>query len=339
VGPEALAWLEPLVEHRWPSYDVVFPQRRRRLEIGYSSLTSPRLDVVVRGALASAPGSELVLGEPAVDVQSDRVVLGDGRVIEGTLVVDARGMGSGLESSHCDDSRPDPSGRGYQKFLGLEVRLREATTVMRPVIMDATVAQLDGFRFVYTLPLAPDRLLIEDTYYSDSPSLDRDSVRARVRAYADDKRLQVDEVLREETGVLPVPWTAESKAPQGGPLRAGYGGGFFHPTTGYSLPVAVRLASCLASVPPERAKAAGEALRARHARQSRFCRLLNWLLFRAYPPDQRFHVLDRFYRLPEATIRRFYALELTMTDRARLLLGRPPAGLSLRAAFSRWQAA
>ena len=92
-------------------------------------------------------------------------------------------------------------------------------------------------------------------------------------------------------------------------------------------------------MPPEEAKAAVQALRAAHGRQSRFCRLLNWLLFRAYPPEQRFHVLERFYRLPEATIRRFYALELTMADRARLLLGRPPAGLSLRAAFSRWQAA
>ena len=45
------------------------------------------------------------------------------------------------------------------------------------------------------------------------------------------------------------------------------------------------------------------------------------------------------YRLPEATIRRFYALELTLGDRARLLVGRPPAGLSLKTAFTRWQAA
>jgi len=329
VGSEALAWLEPLVEHRWPSYDVAFPGRRRRLEIGYSSLTSPRLDAVVRGALTAAPGSELCLGAPAVEIGSDRVVLGDGRVIEGTLVVDARGP----------EKAPPTTGRGYQKFLGLEVRLRGASTLTHPIIMDANVPQHEGLRFVYTLPLAPDRVLIEDTYYSDSPALDRDTLRARVHAYADEKRLHVGEVLREETGVLPVPWTSERASFTEGPLRAGYAGGFFHPTTGYSLPVAVRLAARLAAVAPEKAKGAAAALRAEHDRQARFCRLLNWLLFRAYPPEQRFHVLERFYRLPEATIRRFYALELTMADRARLLLGRPPAGLSLRAAFSRWQAA
>ena len=76
-----------------------------------------------------------------------------------------------------------------------------------------------------------------------------------------------------------------------------------------------------------------------HERQARFCRLLNWLLFCAYPQGERWQVLQRFYRLPEATIRRFYALDLTLADRARLLLGRPPGGLSWRAAWSSLQAA
>jgi lycopene beta-cyclase len=244
------------------------------------------------------------------------------------VVVDARGP----------ESAPATTGGGYQKFLGLELRLGRPGPGL-PMIMDATVPQDDGFRFVYRLPLGADRVLVEDTYYSDTAALDRDQLRARVLRYAEDQGLEVREVLREETGVLPVPWAAPERRPPGGPLRAGYAGGFFHPTTGYSLPVAARLAERLAAVPPEEAPTAARALAKEHEGRARFCRLLNWLLFRAYPADQRFHVLERFYGLPEATIARFYALELTMGDRARLLLGRPPAGLSLRAAFSRWQAA
>ncbi|MET0410020.1 MAG: lycopene cyclase family protein, partial [Polyangiaceae bacterium] len=57
--------------------------------------------------------------------------------------------------------------------------------------------------------------------------------------------------------------------------------------------------------------------------------------FSAFAPAERFHVLERFYRLPEATIRRFYALELSSADRARILCGRPPSGLSLKRVFSR----
>jgi lycopene beta-cyclase len=63
--------------------------------------------------------------------------------------------------------------------------------------------------------------------------------------------------------------------------------------------------------------------------QQRFTTLLNRWLFRAITPNQRFRMLERFYRLPEPTIARFYALQMTAMDRARIVCGRPPQGLSL----------
>jgi len=75
------------------------------------------------------------------------------------------------------------------------------------------------------------------------------------------------------------------------------------------------------------------ALATAHGRQLRFAFRLNHMLFNWFPPAQRFHVLERFYRLPEPVVRRFYALELTAIDRARILVGRPPRGLSVRAAL------
>ncbi len=71
-----------------------------------------------------------------------------------------------------------------------------------------------------------------------------------------------------------------------------------------------------------------------HRAQVRFAHLLNRLLFHLFAPEDMWNVFARFYRLPEPVIRRFYALRLTTTDRARLLLGRPPRGVSLRAALS-----
>ena len=55
------------------------------------------------------------------------------------------------------------------------------------------------------------------------------------------------------------------------------------------------------------------------------------MMFRWFPPAQRRGVLEHFYRLPEDTIARFYALTLTRRDRARVFLRRPPPGLSWRA--------
>ena len=56
--------------------------------------------------------------------------------------------------------------------------------VICPRIMDATVPQLDGYRFVYLLPFSPTRLLIEDTRYSDGASLSDDELAAEALDYA-----------------------------------------------------------------------------------------------------------------------------------------------------------
>lgn len=329
VPEAARRWIEPLVAHRWSSYDVRFPALARTVRHAYATIPSARVNEVVGSALASARGSSLFTGVEATEVGPRGVRLADGRSLEGALVVDARGPGS----------RGGSPPAGFQKFVGLELALEEATAPARPLIMDATVPQADGFRFVYVLPLAPDRVLVEDTRFSDTDVLEREALREGVLEYARARGLSPFTVRREEEGVLPLPWASPRPRPLRPPLEAGYAGGFFHPVTGYSLPVALRLASLVAALPAERVF--GPELQAfvgRHRAQVRFAHLLNWMLFRAYPPASRWHVLERFYReMPDDTIRRFYALELTLRDRARLLVGRPPRGFSLRLAWAHLQ--
>jgi lycopene beta-cyclase len=323
-------WVFPLVAHRWPGYEVRFPALARAVHQSYASIPSPRLDAVVRERLAAAPGCALVTGATVESIGPREVRLADGRELAGRLVVDARGpQPAAVESA------------GYQKFVGLELALDGPRAPALPVVMDATVPQQDGFRFVYVLPLARDRVLVEDTYFSDSDALDRAALRGRCLAYAAGQDWGEPTVVREEHGVLPLPWRGLVPGEPRAPLVAGYAGGWFHPVTGYSFPLAVRLAALVASPAPEQALGPGlEALARRVRRQARFAHLLNWLMFRAYPPEARWHILERFYRdMPEATIRRFYALDLTWGDRARLLSGRPPRGLSLRRTWAHLQAA
>jgi lycopene beta-cyclase len=320
VGASTARRLEPLVVRRWAEQEVRFPGLRRTLVHGYASISSARLHDVVRERLGQS-GSSLLTGRTAVEVAPVSVRLEDGQRLQARVVVDSRGPGEAREHE----------GAGFQKFVGLELVLESPASLERPLIMDATVEQTGGFRFVYVLPLAPDRLLVEDTYFSETARLDAEMLRARVCAYAREQGWAPFAVAREESGVLPLPW--KGAPPRlSPPLRAGYAGGFFHPVTGYSLPVAARLAELVASLEPERLFGPELSAFARHhARQVRFARVLNWLMFRAYPASMRWHVLERFYReMPEATIRRFYALDTTRADRARILLGRPPRGFSLR---------
>ena len=323
VPVAARPWLDRLVVRRWAAHEVIFPSYRRRLPEAYAAIDSERLQREVEAAIARAPHARIIKA-CVREVEPDGVILDGGQRLAAQLVVDARGP-----------EHATMAAGGYQKFLGLDLALDGGTPPDVPILMDATVEQRDGFRFMYVLPWAHDRVLIEDTYYSDRPELDAAVSRQRVLQYARQLGLGVREVLREEHGVLPIPTRLGQQPGHAPPLRAGYAGGLFHPTTGYSLPVAVRLALHLAARPAHAALGEEYARWLRpHHQQVRFCLGLNRMLFDAFAPEQRHHVLERFYRLPVETIRRFYALELSQTDRARILCGRPPRGFSLR----RWLA-
>lgn len=325
-----------LAAHRWPSYDVRFPDRSRTVEIGYGCIESRGLADVLEARLAAAPGGQLRTGADVRRIDARGATLATGERIDGDLVVDARGP------------RLDPEVRcGFQKFYGVEIAVDAPHGLERPLLMDATVDQLDGFRFLYVLPLGPTRLLVEDTVFSASSGLEAAAWRARVldeaaaRGWVPAGRPGAHNasIVREELGVLPMPWSGPGpEAQTGGPLRAGYLGNWFHPATGYSAPHAMRLAALLQRHLDRPAGVfASEDYRrlVRHERgQARFARFLNRLLFTGVGPETRWTIFDRFYTHPEEMISRFYACALTPADRVRMLVGRPPRGFSVRHALT-----
>ena len=319
------SWIEPLVVARWPGYDVAFAELVRRLEMPYACVSSARLSERVGEALA-VPGCVLFTRTSASAVSASTVDIclpsGAHTTIHARVVIDARGP-----------HRLHASGGGWQTFLGQELELAEPHGLERPMLIDARGPQRGGFRFFYVLPLAEDRVLVEDTCFGDTADLDGATSRAAIARYVAARGWRVRRFVREELGALPMPLTVAAPATQP-PLVAGYAGGWFHPTTAYSFPVAARLAAHVASRPADQLFGAElDAFAHAHARQLAFATRLNRMLFRWFAPEDRHHVLARFYRLPEAVIARFYALELSAFDRARFFLGRPPRGMSLRAAF------
>jgi lycopene beta-cyclase len=317
VGEDERALLAPMIARRWDDHEVRFPGRKRRLGFGYNSVRSADLDRHVRSALTP---DRYRLRAPVASVGEDHVLLDGGERIEACAVIDARGPAPmpGLELA-------------WQKFVGRTYRFDRPHGVSRPVIMDACVAQDSGYRFVYSLPFGETELLVEDTYYSTSPVLDVPMVRGRVGAYLRCGGLFPAEVVDEETGVLPVLLGGDCSAlwPAGEPpvARLGLRGGFFHPTTGYSLPDAARNAILLASLADFPPRAIHACFRSRAERlwgERRFYQSLNRMLFRAADPPRRYLVLEHFYRLPEPTIARFYSGRSTAFDKLRILSGRPP---------------
>jgi len=309
-------WIEPLVAHRWTSHELRFPNRRRTLRDGYNSVTSERLHEVVAPVL----GDRLRLGAEVEEVAPDGIVLAGGERIAARAVVDGRGDPGG---AHLDVA--------FQKFLGLFIRLAEPHGLTGPILMDATVEQTDGYRFVYTLPFSETDVLVEDTYYADGPTLDRPGLRTGIEGYVEHQGWSIAEITGDEAGVLPIVLggniDAFWSAGPAGVARSGMRGAFFHPTTGYSLPEAVRLADELAAIRKPEGASLFDLTRRRSEelwRRTGYYRLLNRMLFRAAEPGQRYRIFERFYGLSTGLIRRFYAGRLKWTDKVRLLIGKPP---------------
>lgn len=314
LEPEAHALLDSLEKSRWSRHEVRFPKLGRLIETGYNSFSSSALDRWVRRELAE---SEYRLGTKVDRVGKDHIRLADGTRINAACVLDARGPQNetGLAV-------------GWQKFAGFEFEVA-GHGLQHPIIMDARIDQTDGYRFIYTLPLGPDRLFVEDTYYSDTTDLDVDRLRAAARRYAGGFG-HVGAELGAETGVLPIVLSGDPDRfwpDSDGAARAGMMGGFFHHTTGYSLPLAVANAQAFARAWAEGARIDAGWWRDRFThiwRQQRYFRLLNRMLFKAAPPELRYRVFEHFYRLPLPLIQRFYRGSLTWTDKCRILTGKPP---------------
>jgi len=321
-------WLQPFIAHNWPRQEVRFPGYRRELRTSYHSATSDQLaDVAAREF-----GDNFLLGREVEEISSRHVAMSGGETVEADCVIDGRG-------ARGDDNLT----LGYQKFIGKEVRCAKPHGQSVPIIMDATVPQQDGYRFIYTLPMDETRILIEDTYYSDGPELDDGMVTSEIDAYAERRGFEIADVVREERGVLPIVLTGDIQgfwASSGGTPRSGMRAALFHPTTGYSLPDAVRFADLMASKRPKTSEQA-HALAKRYSittwRQRDFFRVLNRFLFFAAEPHKRAGVMERFYTLPEPLIERFYACRLKPWDKARILIGRPPVPVS-RALQNIWVA-
>ena len=324
VDAAGAALVGPMIGHRWPGYEVRFPRHQRRIDQPYRTIASERLDAAVRAAMVEGA---IIAGE-VTTVAPTSVTLADGQMREATVVLDVRGFDAPPPGLRC----------GWQKFVGQVLDIPAGHGLAEPIVMDATVDQAAGYRFVYALPFSDTALFVEDTYYSDTPDLDRAALTRRIADWATARGFAIASTSREESGVLPVVtggdfdrfWPADDLV-----ARAGVRAALFHPLTSYSLPDAVRFATWLAREAPLDARL-GAATRARafaHWQRGGFERMLARMLFRAAAPAHRYRILERFYTLPAPLIARFYSGSSSWGDRLRILAGRPPVavGAALRA--------
>jgi lycopene beta-cyclase len=311
------SWLAPFLSGYWPRYEVRFPGLNRVMNLPYASVRYRSFIQHLKESL----GTSYRPVEWISKVEPEAVTLRDGTMIRSRCVVDARGW----------DNAGEYAQSGFQKFVGLQLQLKQPHGLLHPILMDATVPQVDGFRFMYVLPWDNTSILLEDTHYSRDPTLDFELYRKEILNYAQQKSWIVERVLGSEQGSLPIPLFGQERPETGAMPTIGVRAGLFHPTTGYSIYEAIMIAEWLARESSWAAKDLSKKLNqftSERWRQHEFYRRLNNMLFLASVDHQRYRVLEKFYEHEEGLVARFYSGQTSARDKLAILSGKPPVPVS-----------
>lgn len=305
IAPELHDWITPFIAYNWDKYDVRFPKRERTLDITYCTGNSGTLRACVLSLIESGRLRVMLKTRAETLEFSGPVIYANGFRLR-------------------KDEIP-----AWQKFVGHVIKTKTPHGLSHPIIMDATVEQIDGYRFVYLLPFTEDEILIEDTYFSDTAILSENEISSRLDDYIRAKGWGDHKIIRKEKGVLPMMMATERTDAS---TKIGLAGGFAVAATGFTVPYAVsladRIAQAIKSDGPDAAIAAIPKFRTEFIKAERYPRLLNRMFFRAAKPELRYKILQRFYGLSSGLIQRFYANKLTRYDKLRILTGKPPVPIS-----------
>ena len=318
LSEECASWADPLVESRWPNYQVRIGGRVRTIEIPYCTCSSSHFEKVVLST-TRADHRRIVTRTEVAHIDQQAVTLSDGTRWSASVVIDNRGPVP-FQQSEFEG--------GFQKFWGFELELKSDWPHTTPIVMDDQIDQQDGFRFIYSLPMDRRRVLVEDTRFSNSCLIDREECLEKVRKHVISQGCHDWRILREEHGVLPMP--IRGALPGNGlpMLAGGYRGGWFHAATGYSFPMALRVAHTVATHRADELPNGLLRLSREQMGRALFARFLNRLLFELVKPQKRYQIFQRFYRvLDKAAIARFYGHRFTAFDAFRIVVGIPPMGL------------
>lgn len=366
--------------NRWNSYTVAFGRSRRSVPIGYLTLNLEQIRADVR-ALEREGQIALHFGQSVHPHHLPKSVSGE----PFQICCDSTGVtkkqqpvaGTPLTAQVSDDFQ------GVQQFYGRTYRYPNHHGFTEPVIMDARVPQPEknGFRFIYLLPCTGEHLLVEDTRLIPAPvematladcvkpSLPQElelqtqsghgSPGASVAAspdpdHSDDH--QTVSITHEESGRIPIPlhaWNSINFAEEQplGPeahctvIPVGLKAGYFNPTTGYSLPHALRSVQALkhdiwqhlhqpraeqnAKKPFHSFPAFSAFARSTRASWPAY-RLFNLLLFYGFPPGKASHAFDYFYALPVSFVQKFYSGQLRLPNLWIFLLRPAPRSFLFR---------
>ncbi len=301
IGAEAIA--------RWPGIYLSFPGMNRNLRMDWSGFGGVDLH---RALVEVLDPKQYRLGTRVVAVREDALVLESGEELKAESAIDARGP---TNLSMLDLL--------YEVRLEREYAFAAPHRVDRPVLIDATVAQDGGLRFMQCIPLSEDRLVVGDVMVSDRIQPDAEAGE-RLDAYIAARGWKEAGSEGEHVAVRPLPYGGDFAAfwRLGGArvAKLGLRGGFIHPVTGRTLGDAVANAMLLTRQRDFSAGALHDLFEAEAKQAWKKRELLRTVTaaFASAKPEERRDLLASLYRLSPGTIAGLNADDLGWIDRMKV---------------------
>ncbi len=325
LSKECWTWLQPYLSSSWSGADLHLSNGPRRLLDGHHAIRPRDFH---RAAMRHLHDRVRLKTEVA-NIFSDGVRLADGERLTSGAVIDARGWAP-FQRSRV----------GFQKYLGLELRLKYPHGLTYPLLMDGRCEPSDGFRFFRVFPWSPMELTVEEVHFSDTPIVDTELYREEIYRYADLQGWSILWESAQECAAFPIPFQSDFWNDTVGYQQMdstqipvfGRRSGIFHPTTSQALHEALQAIEWLEKRFVFDSGILTKLLThfyADRARRESFFFLFNRLLFGMADSTKDYSRVEKVYQLPESVLQRFYGARLNAWDRVRLSsLGRITNGFS-----------
>lgn len=299
------------VRRSWTAWTVEGPRgltRRSALRMPYQTVSAGAFYDRALALIDDAPGGSIACG------------VGAGAISHGPRDMRVETTDGGFTAAHVIDTRPPTRKPAFgQFFLGREIM----TT--GPVFDPDTVSLMHfrrgfsaGVDFLYILPFARDRALVEVTCFAPEPPAQAD-LAAWLDAEIDALGAVDHQVVRREAGALPM--EVGYRAPHArGVVHLGLAGGAARPSTGYAFQRIQAQADAVAAD-----LAQGRAPRA--TRDGAMARFMDGVFLRvlASAPERGPALFESLFRnAPPERLERFLSGSTRTDDRLSVMASLPP---------------
>ncbi|MGZ8286472.1 MAG: lycopene cyclase family protein [Allosphingosinicella sp.] len=296
--------LGPVISRSWDACYVSLPSRSRKLKLASHLVTTE----AIHQAVADALPDRCARNAKVVAIRDDSLLLPGGETVAGTGAVDARGWAQQTTLEIA-----------WRHRTARICRFADPHRVDLPVLADMTL-ETGGCGHFTCVPIDEHMLRIERIDYSRNPEGGADGPE-RIEDYVGRRGWHDGEPRKAESSSRPIPLGGDFAAYWriGGARVAKLGarGGFSHPFTGSALPDGLRTALTLARQNDLSGAALHDLFEAEAAnswKRREFHRTVNRLLL-----DKGAPALAALYDLDAALLERFFAEQLRMFDRGKIL--------------------